>query len=42
MIGANTFVILQTSEMFWLLLGTLAGVEKNIRNSEKLMNEKNR
>ncbi|GBD03376.1 hypothetical protein HRbin19_00657 [bacterium HR19] len=41
MIGANTFVILQTSEMFWLLLGTLAGVERNMHNNEKLANEKN-
>jgi hypothetical protein len=28
MLGANTFVILQTAEMFWLLLGTLAAAEK--------------
>jgi hypothetical protein len=28
MLGANTFVILQTAEIFWLLLGTLAAAEK--------------
>ena len=27
-LGANTFVILQTAEMFWLLLGTVASAER--------------
>ena len=45
MIPANTFVILQTSEMFWILSGTLAAVERakvqnffystNFSNSER-------
>ncbi len=30
MIGANTFVILQTSEMFWLLSGTISAAERII------------